>query len=104
MAAGGDAVAGLSTSLLRQRGRSNDPVPVDCRGKTDPIPDDRRRCRVVVLGESGRGDGEEDGGCYGGDLAHHGSLNVHASGQRSLRRVGMHPHATALDEKQRSSG
>jgi hypothetical protein len=100
MAAGGDAVAGLSASLLRQRGRSNDPVPVDCRGsKTDPAPDDPRRLRAVVIGESGRGDGEEDGSGYGGDLAHHGSLNVHASGQRSLRRVGMRPHASALDEK-----
>jgi len=47
-------------------------VPVDCRGKTDPA-DDPRRLRVVVLGESGRGEGEEDeGGGYDGDLAHHG--------------------------------
>lgn len=46
-------------------------MPVNCRGKTDPVPDDPR-LRVVVLGESGRGDGEEDGGGYGGDLAHHG--------------------------------
>jgi hypothetical protein len=72
MAAGGGAVAGLITSLLRRRARWNEPVPVDCRGKTDPA-DDPRRLRVVVLGESGRGEGEEDeGGGYGGDLAHHG--------------------------------
>lgn len=45
-------------------------MPVNCRGKTDPVPDDPR-LRVVVLGESGRGDGEEDDGGYGGDLAHH---------------------------------
>jgi hypothetical protein len=47
-------------------------VPVDCRGnKTDSVADDPR-LRVVVLGESGWGDSEEeDCGGYGGDLAHH---------------------------------